>query len=428
MPTSYAAPALPVRRSAFPLVLALVLITAMSLFFVRELVDLRQAMGQLRQNDAARIQVRDVLVDLLHAETGQRGFLLTGDPAYLESYQLGRAGVRDKLAQAEQSGYHDAQFFANVRRLALVAESKLDELDRTVQLGKRGDDAALAIVREGFGQAKMREARRLIQDEVARLRVARGAIVDGFDEGVLRAALILVLMLSTVVAMAVHAWRSLSAAARRNDELAGRLALEASHDALTGLPNRRFFDRWARRLVAGSQRSGKPFTLLAIDLDRFKAVNDTHGHAAGDEVLVEVARRFQSVLRGGEFLARVGGDEFMVLMEGDFTRNEVTSIGRRLIDCLYPSLHPALADNLVGASIGAASFPLNGTDVEGVMQAADDALYASKHGGRGVLSFSRVELASCDPAPAPPSGPPPGPSSGVIGQPMPPVSAASTVS
>jgi diguanylate cyclase (GGDEF)-like protein len=398
MPSSYVVPALPIRRSALTLVLALVIITAMSIFFVREIVDLRNTMGRLKQNDVARIQVRNVMMNLLNAETGQRGFLLTGDPAYLEPYQLGRSSARDNLAQAEQSGYHDAQFLANVRKLALITESKLDELERTVQLKKRGDEtAALAIVREGFGRAKMREARQLIHDEVDRLRVSRDAALDDFNDRLLRAGLMLVLILSTVVAMTVHAWRSLSAAARRNNELAKRLAMEASHDALTGLPNRRFFDRWARRLVARSQRSGKPFTLLAIDLDRFKDVNDTHGHAAGDEVLKEVARRLQSVLRCGEFLARVGGDEFVVLMEGEFSRNEVTSVGRRLIDCLYPSLHPSLADNLVGASIGAASFPLNGTDLEGVMQAADDALYASKHGGRGMLSFARLELA---PAPA----------------------------
>ena len=397
IPTSHIVPGLPVRGSSLPLGLALLIIAAMSIFFVREVIDLRQTMTQLRQNDAARIQVRNVLMNLLNAETGQRGFLLTGDPAYLEAYQLGRSSVRDNLAQAEQSGYHEAQFLAGVRRLALVTESKLDELERTVQLKKRGDDAAaLAMVREGFGQAKMREARRLVQEEVVRLHLAREAVVDGFNERLLRASVILALMLSTVVAMTVHAWRSLSAAARRNKELAKRLAMEASHDVLTGLPNRRFFDRWARRLVARSQRSGKPFTVLSIDLDRFKNVNDSHGHPAGDEVLKEVARRFQSVLRSGEFLARVGGDEFVVLMDGEFSRNEVTSVGRRLIDCLYPSLHPKLADNAVGASIGAAGFPLNGADLETVMQAADEALYASKHGGRGMLSFARAE-----PVPAP---------------------------
>jgi diguanylate cyclase (GGDEF)-like protein len=394
MPTPYVVPALPVRRSAATLLFALALIAALSIGFVREVVDLRGAMGELKQIDTARIQVRNVLLNLLNAETGQRGFLLTGDPAYLEPYYLGRSNVRENLELAEQSGYRDPAFLDNLRKLAFITESKLDELDRTVQLEKRGDAAAaLETMRAGFGKEKMMEARRVIQVEVERLRVARDATMDGFNDRLLRAGLLLVLILSTVVIMSTLAWRSLSSAARRNSELAKRLAQEASHDVLTGLPNRRFYDRWARRLMARSQRSGKAFTLLAIDLDRFKEVNDTYGHGIGDEVLKEVAIRFGAVLRGGEFLARLGGDEFVVLMEGDFSLNEVTSIGRRLIDCLYPSLHPGVGDNAVGASIGAASFPLNGTDIEGLMQAADEALYASKRAGRGVLSFARMEIA-----------------------------------
>jgi len=228
--------------------------------------------------------------------------------------------------------------------------------------------------------------------------------MDGFNERLLRAAVILVLILTTVVGMALHAWRSLSAAARDNSELAKRLAMEASHDVLTGLPNRRFFDKWARRLLAKSQRSGRPFTLLAVDLDRFKEVNDRLGHGIGDEVLKAVAVRFQGLLANGEFLARVGGDEFVILMEGEFSRFQLTRIGQRLINALGASLHPQLADGAVGASIGAATFPLDGRDLEGLMQAADDALYASKHGGRGILSFARADLgAACAPVqPEPP--------------------------
>jgi diguanylate cyclase (GGDEF)-like protein len=393
MSTSYVVPPLPIRRSAATLVLALLVIAAMSIFFVREVADLRQTMNLLRQNDTARIQVRNVLINLLNTETAQRGYLITGDQAYLAPYLHGRLGVLDNLQQAEQSGYRDPRFLDKLRRLAHIADSKLEEVERTVQLKKRGDDeAASNIVREGFGQQKMVEARQLIGDEVERLRVARETLIDGFNGRLVRAAVILVLMLATAVAMGIHAWRSLTEAARRNNELAKRLAMEASHDVLTGLPNRRFYERWARRLVARSQRSGKPFTLLSIDLDRFKEVNDTHGHAVGDEVLRAVAARFQSALRGGEFLARVGGDEFVLLVEGSFARHEVSSIGCRLIESLAAPLHPCLAMGAVGASIGAASFPLNGTDLEGLMQAADEALYASKRGGRGMLSFAQVAL------------------------------------
>ncbi|WP_177207833.1 GGDEF domain-containing protein [Massilia yuzhufengensis] len=362
----------------------------MSIFFVRDVVALRQAMGELRTNDTARIQVRNVLLNLLDAETGQRGYLLTADPDYLAPYLAGRTRVRESLRLAEQSGYRDPQFLGNVRRLSQVTESKLEELERTIALTRRGDGVRAAnIVREGFGRARMLEARQLIFGEVTRLRLVRERTLEAFNDRLLRAAVTLVLILSTVIAMAASAWRSLSAAARRNNELAKHLALEASHDVLTGLPNRRFFERWARRLAAESLRSGKSFTLLAIDLDRFKGVNDTHGHGVGDEVLKEVANRFQALLRSGEFLARLGGDEFVVLMEGAFSHDEIASIGQRLIDVLPPSLHPQLARHAVGASVGAASFPQDGTELECLMQAADEALYVSKRGGRGILSFAR---------------------------------------
>lgn len=391
MSPSYVVPTLPLRQSGATLALALVMIVALTVFFVREVVDLRQAMGELRRNDTARIQVRNVLLNLLNVETAQRGFLLTGDTSVLQPYTAGRGAVRDSLRLAAGSGYRNPDFLRNLQALGRLAESKLAEVDHTVQLRREGREAAaLAVVRTGYGMTQMRQARDLIAIEVERLRIARDATMDGFNDRLLRAAVILVLILATVVCMAVHAWRSLSAAARDNSELAKRLALEASHDVLTGLPNRRFFDKWARRLLGKSQRSGKPFTLLAVDLDRFKEVNDSHGHGIGDEVLKAVAVRFQSLLNGGEFLARLGGDEFAVLMEGEFSRHQVARIGQRLINALGPSLHPLLADGAVGASIGVATFPLDGRDLDGLMQAADDALYASKHGGRGIVSFARA--------------------------------------
>jgi len=391
MSPSYVVPVLPLRRSGATLALALAMIVGMSVYFVGEVVDLRRAMGELRRNDTARIQVRNVLLNLLNVETSQRGFLLTGDAAALQPYAAGRTAVRTSLVLAAGSGYRDPEFLRNLQLLGRLAESKLAEVDHTVQLRRQGQEAAaLAVVRSGYGTVQMAQARDIIAAEVERLRIAREAIMDGFNGRLLRAAVILVLILTTVVGMALHAWRSLSAAARDNSELAKRLAMEASHDVLTGLPNRRFFDKWARRLLAKSQRSGRPFTLLAVDLDRFKEVNDRLGHGIGDEVLKAVAVRFQGLLANGEFLARVGGDEFVILMEGEFSRFQLTRFGQRLINALVPSLHPQLADGAVGASIGAATFPLDGRDLEGLMQAADDALYASKHGGRGILSFARA--------------------------------------
>jgi diguanylate cyclase (GGDEF)-like protein len=184
----------------------------------------------------------------------------------------------------------------------------------------------------------------------------------------------------------------LAAAVRVNGDLARRLSLEASHDALTGLPNRRFFDRWARQLVNRSARERGVFTLMLIDLDGFKAVNDNLGHAVGDEVLKEAAARFQSVLRGGELLARLGGDEFGLLIEGRIGREDLMRLGQRLIDSIATRMHKRLPDGAVGASIGVSFFPQHGADIDALTEAADQALYQSKEGGRGIVSFARARV------------------------------------
>jgi diguanylate cyclase (GGDEF)-like protein len=98
------------------------------------------------------------------------------------------------------------------------------------------------------------------------------------------------------------------------------------------------------------------------------------------------------VLRGGELLARLGGDEFGLLVEGKLSREELASLGQRLIDSLSTRLHERLAEGAVGASLGIASFPQHGTDIEALTAAADGALYQSKDGGRGMVSFARTRL------------------------------------
>lgn len=389
MPASFTVPPLRLRNSRAALLLALAMVAALALFFVREVADLRQSMDQQRLHDSAQIQIRTILVNLLDAETGQRGYIMTGDDNYLDPYRRGKGRIRESLAQAENSGIRDRRFLQNVRQLMLLTEMKLSELDLTITLKRRSDgDGAMAVVAEGSGRATMRQARAIIDKELELLQVERERILVEFNYRLRRAAIILVTMLTAVVCLAIQAWRSVSASARDSNDIAQRLALEASHDALTGLPNRRFFERWTRMLVAKSQREPRPFTLLLIDLDGFKKVNDTLGHGAGDDVLQEAAARLQRVLRTGEFLARLGGDEFGLVLEGAVSRAETVRVGERLIESLKHALHPELRECAVGASIGVASFPANGTDLESLIEAADQALYQSKDSGRGMVSFS----------------------------------------
>lgn len=390
MPNSQLVLSTNLRRSATTLAIALAIIGAICIVFVHEVSQLQVVLAGLRSNDVARIAIRDVLVDLIDAETGQRGYLLTGNPTYLEPYRRGRDRVHESIrrVQSASSDYLEEQLRGDVPKILQLAEQKLEELQRTIALKREGNSAgALAIVNAGYGKATMDQARVLISKDLEQLRSQRDQDIAELNDRLSRAVVLIVLMLVAVVALTFYAWRSLSISARVNNEVAKRASKEASHDPLTGLPNRRFFSRWAQHLINKSNRERAGFALLLLDLDGFKKVNDTLGHSVGDDVLREAVARFQAVLRGGEILARLGGDEFAVLVEGGLSRAQLTTISERLISSLANALHPGLADGAVGTSIGVAVFPQDGTDIEALMESADRALYTSKERGRSTVSF-----------------------------------------
>ena len=159
----------------------------------------------------------------------------------------------------------------------------------------------------------------------------------------------------------------------------------ASHDALTGLPNRMLLDDRIAQAIAHSQRHSHEFAVLVIDLDRFKLINDSLGHRAGDELLREVAQRLKSAVRAVDTTARVGGDEFVVLLDGPLTQAEAVEIGTRAIKVMEPSLRLLGIDVHISASIGIAFYPRDGASVDTLLARADAAMYSAKERGRNNL-------------------------------------------
>ncbi|PIE82605.1 MAG: GGDEF domain-containing protein, partial [Chloroflexi bacterium] len=172
-----------------------------------------------------------------------------------------------------------------------------------------------------------------------------------------------------------------------NERLHGAKAqaeARALADTLTGLQNRRALDTTLLRLVA----RGIPFTLMHLDLDYFKQVNDTFGHAAGDRVLVEVARILREETRRDDLVARVGGDEFVIVFNGMTSQSQLSSIAGRLIDRIEEPIGVGGEQARISTSIGmVSSTQYRKVDIEQMMKDADQALYASKEHGRACFTF-----------------------------------------
>lgn len=154
-------------------------------------------------------------------------------------------------------------------------------------------------------------------------------------------------------------------------------------DTLTGLNNRYFFFEQGRRMLAAGRRYGRRLHLLYIDLDGFKEVNDAFGHAAGDYVLIKVAARFKEQARKSDLLARLGGDEFAILLENGEEDADVRA-AERILTCLREPFLVAGHEVEVGASIGIASYPLHGDDIQPLLKEADNAMYRAKRRGGGL--------------------------------------------
>jgi diguanylate cyclase (GGDEF)-like protein/PAS domain S-box-containing protein len=161
----------------------------------------------------------------------------------------------------------------------------------------------------------------------------------------------------------------------------------AHHDPLTGLENRFALNVRLEQQLALARRHGEPAAVLFIDLDHFKKINDSFGHAAGDKLLVVAAERMKDLLRAVDTLARLGGDEFIIVLAGPLTPDSVTAVALRVVESLSQPYQLGGATAHSGCSVGVALFPGDGEDAATLVRHADMAMYAAKREGRGNFQF-----------------------------------------
>lgn len=172
-----------------------------------------------------------------------------------------------------------------------------------------------------------------------------------------------------------------------------RIEHQAYHDALTGLPNRSLFQDRVTMAMARSRRTGKSLAILFLDLDYFKDINDTFGHTAGDRLLQEIAARLRVSVRDEDTVARIGGDEFLILLVEVGSEEDARAVADKLLTAMQAPVEVGGRRIRATGSVGMALFPANGEDPDALVEAADRAMYQAKSQGRNTVVVSR------DPAP-----------------------------
>ena len=221
----------------------------------------------------------------------------------------------------------------------------------------------------------------------------RGERVDVYLEWYQWAWLALILPAFAMIGARISAMRA--RILRSNDELTTALATIhdlATHDSLTGLPNRASLHDTLEHAMARAQRAGEKVAILFLDLDHFKAINDTLGHPVGNQLLREIARRLRGIVRGSDLIARLGGDEFVVMVERVADRHSLQVLAAKILATVSEATQLDRHNVKVTASIGVAVFPDDGLDFAVLLAAADMAMYRSKALGRDRYSEYSADL------------------------------------
>jgi diguanylate cyclase (GGDEF)-like protein len=347
--------------------------------------------GQGRATQADILESNKIMRDLalLHISSmeitmDQRAFIISGDKSAITD--LPKRRVTDNLTRARVAAAIDGdpeltphfqkymecinQRRAFVDRLNMVLETQGFDAARELEATKE-DDHLLACTRVEINAILVRIQSKLSAQEAANHKSQQKAA---------KAEILTVLL---TLALLAGIGTNLAEVAVENRQLYAKLVHYSSFDRLTDIPNRLQMEHHLKEQLVQCARDGSQFAILYIDLDHFKQVNDLHGHSIGDLYLQRAAQRMSRQLRPIDMLARIGGDEFTVLLGPNTSRDRAEEIALRLEDCLDRPFN--IGDVLIhgGASIGIAMYPIDGDDAHALVQAADQAMYSVKQRHHG---------------------------------------------
>ena len=379
--------------------ISLCALIAIALLFTLIILNAFRVTEQRREAENWQRHSLDVLLVTGRLETavneamrGERGYLITGDADFLPPYFRGRTQSRLILHRLARLTADNPVQQANLAEVQARLETYVAALDDMVRMQAEGRSAdAVAAVRAHTDRGRIVDfvhALRRVETEERRLLAARNAQssvaeanADRYNYTMAAAAVIVVLLMA-------YAGFGAALGHKRALALTEELQLMATTDALTGLPNRRSLMTAMELEVARAERSGRPLALALLDVDRFKSINDTHGHPAGDAVLRAVADELRGITRAGDILGRFGGEEFAIVMpETDLKQARWAcerlrkGIAKRIMH--YPDGTPGHVTISSGVALLAGA---EGCDH--LISRADGALYQAKQDGRDLVRLA----------------------------------------
>ncbi len=363
----------------------LALVIGAAAIWLQRQADLSQA--RIAQAQSVLNADNALLRSQLEAEAGERGFIITGDPSFLAPYTTGIAAIQDSLARLQTALPDTPDNRATMQTIFRLSAAERADMARAVAAQRSGGFAAAqAVVEAGIGE-----------DDLARIRLIDTQIGQTYhastsqeaQASARRAGWAFALLLTfgiCMIALLVWAYAQIKRDLGARKTMSQSLAREASHDALTQMPNRRFFLDWLQYALSQAGRERQNAAILFLNLDGFKAVNDYFGHERGNNLLQVVAARLKATARGGDVLARLGGDEFAVLIPVILDPAHPASLAQRLVETL--ALPFRENESLpTGASIGIAIYPADGDTPDLLLAAADAAMRRAKAAGGNRYTF-----------------------------------------
>lgn len=345
-------------------------------------------------------QVIDALERLLFsveaAQSNSRGFVISQDPKYISTLGSHQADAWAAFARVRDLTRDNGSQQADIPKLDEKVHQKLAWIDSVVQVTQNGDVAkSHQMIASGRGRGLMIDLQRLVDGMRGReldLLNARREVVSRQEQN-LRMNTILTSGFSVILFFASASlgtfflrerMKALYVSAQRNRRLRedkAELSTRASTDGLTGPANHQTLMRHLNSEFALASRNQQSFSLLLIDVDRFKAYNDDFGHLAGNEVLKQLAQLLQKDRRSSDLVARFGGEEFAILLRG-VRSSDAAIVAERVRSDLAAAEWP---NRPVTVSIGTASYDVGKGSVEAIIETADRALYAAKEAGRNTV-------------------------------------------